>query len=126
MAENYTGASAPMFQSNAILVFGMRRSGTTWLAKIFDSHPETLYRHEPDSWIALPEVPYFPEIGKEPTLSPELDRFYEELGRCSLPHVVAKAPYFDKNYFGVAQEIKQLGLAFFSKSMKRAFGANVG
>jgi hypothetical protein len=34
--------------SNAILIGGAPRSGTTWLAKIFDSHPDTLYRHEPD------------------------------------------------------------------------------
>ncbi len=34
--------------STAILVLGAPRSGTTWLAKIFDSHPEVLYRHEPD------------------------------------------------------------------------------
>ena len=32
----------------AILVLGSPRSGTTWLAKIFDSHPDTMYRHEPD------------------------------------------------------------------------------
>ncbi len=32
----------------AILILGYPRSGTTWLAKIFDSHPDILYRHEPD------------------------------------------------------------------------------
>ena len=33
---------------STILVLGSPRSGTTWLAKIFDSHPDILYRHEPD------------------------------------------------------------------------------
>ncbi len=32
----------------AILVLGAQRSGTSWLGKILDSHPEVLYRHEPD------------------------------------------------------------------------------
>jgi hypothetical protein len=34
--------------SSAIIVLGSPRSGTSWLAKIFDSHPDILYRHEPD------------------------------------------------------------------------------
>jgi hypothetical protein len=33
-------------------VLGLPRSGTTWLAKIFDSHPDVLYRHEPDELTA--------------------------------------------------------------------------
>ena len=31
-----------------VFVLGGARSGTTWLAKILDSHPDVLYRHEPD------------------------------------------------------------------------------
>ncbi|WP_428535727.1 sulfotransferase [Rhodopila sp.] len=40
---------------SAILVIGAARSGTSWLAKIFDSHPNILYRHEPDE--VMPPVP---------------------------------------------------------------------
>ena len=36
-----------------ILILGAPRSGTTWLAKIIDSHPDVLYRHEPDAADAL-------------------------------------------------------------------------
>ena len=40
--------------ASAILVLGSPRSGTSWLAKIFDSHPNILYRHEPDE-MTLPQ-----------------------------------------------------------------------
>src|SRR5215472_7584402 len=35
--------------SRAVLLLGAPRSGTTWLGKIFDSHPNVLYRNEPDT-----------------------------------------------------------------------------
>jgi hypothetical protein len=41
----------PRLLDTAILILGTQRSGTTWLGKIFDSHPDVLYRHEPD-WLA--------------------------------------------------------------------------
>jgi hypothetical protein len=37
-----------------ILILGAQRSGTTWLAKIIDSHPDVLYRHEPDEALPAP------------------------------------------------------------------------
>ncbi|HEY8288633.1 MAG TPA: sulfotransferase [Acetobacteraceae bacterium] len=41
-------AQDAMLARTAILILGSPRSGTTWLAKIFDSHPDVIYRHEPD------------------------------------------------------------------------------
>lgn len=41
----------PLFDklaASAILIAGAPRSGTSWLGKIFDSHPDVLYRFEPD------------------------------------------------------------------------------
>lgn len=36
-------------EQDIVLLFGMPRSGTTWLGKLFDSHPQTYYLHEPDT-----------------------------------------------------------------------------
>lgn len=43
-----TAPTVPAALSSPILVLGAPRSGTTWLAKILDSHPDIIYRHEPD------------------------------------------------------------------------------
>ncbi len=40
--------------ASPILVLGAPRSGTTWLAKILDSHPGVVYRHEPDKVLPPP------------------------------------------------------------------------
>lgn len=45
---------APKALHSLILVLGAPRSGTTWLAKIVDSHPDVLYRHEPDVRLPSP------------------------------------------------------------------------
>ena len=40
-----------------VFVIGAPRSGTTWLGKIFDSNPNVLYRHEPDTLIPNDHIP---------------------------------------------------------------------
>jgi len=42
-----------------IFLIGLARSGTSWLAKIFDSHPDVLYRHEPDIELREARLPWF-------------------------------------------------------------------
>src|SRR5271163_3219560 len=44
--------------ARVLLILGAPRSGTSWLAKIFDSHPDVLYRHEPDSVLRTWDLPW--------------------------------------------------------------------
>jgi hypothetical protein len=44
-----------------IFVFGVLRSGMSWLAKIFDSHPDVVYRHESDLDFRNTSIPFCPE-----------------------------------------------------------------
>lgn len=83
--------------NRCILVFGMPRSGTTWIGKLFDSHPDTLYRHEPDSVRRL-SLPLFPERENASQYRHELEQFVASLPRLRSPKVVGKQPLFPKIY----------------------------
>lgn len=87
--------------SGCILVFGMPRSGTTWIGKLFDSHPDTLYRHEPDSVRRL-SLPLYPEMEAAPQYREELERFVAALPGMRSPKVVGKQPLFRKSYQSAA------------------------
>jgi hypothetical protein len=45
---------------NLVFLFGSARSGTTFLAKIFESSPDALYRHEPDISRPTNDIPFLP------------------------------------------------------------------
>src|SRR5690349_8179034 len=68
-----------------ILGLGFPRFGTTWLAKIFDSHPDVLYRHEPDEL-----------TGPDPSLAPAGQIRTWLLQRS--PRAAAKRPNFPKSW----------------------------
>lgn len=80
-----------------ILLFGMPRSGTTWIGKMFDSHPEVRYRHEPDSQFRLDDtLPLLAELPDAETYRAGLMRYCTELlPRCS-PRTCGKQPRFAK------------------------------
>lgn len=81
----------------AILLFGMPRSGTTWIGKIFDSHPATLYRHEPDSWGELNSVPLIPSLNDVDTNRAAVNAFVARLPAQRKTKVSASLPIFPKN-----------------------------
>lgn len=67
------------------LVLGAPRSGTTWLAKILDSHPDVLYRHEPDEL-------HRPVAGLSPRR--QIETWLAE----RRPRAAGKRPFFPKSW----------------------------
>lgn len=104
--------------NGCILLFGMPRSGTSWIGKLFDSHPDTLYRHEPDSVRHL-QMPWYPDRGDAPRYRAELERFLAEVPAMRSPEVVGKQPLFPKNYQSA------IGLAAYRASVVAAKAASL-
>lgn len=85
--------------SSVILLFGMPRSGTTWVGKIFDSHPETLYCHEPDT--ALPMsgwLEQFPAISSAESYCSRVNQYLNTVRGMRSIRVAGKLPLFPKTY----------------------------
>ncbi len=80
------------------MLFGMPRSGTTWVGKLFDSHPDTLYRHEPDSVNTMRDIP----LAAEPEVASEhrdrLKRFYADIAGMTNAKTSGQMPLFPKSY----------------------------
>ena len=90
------------------LLCGMPRSGTTWLGKIFDSHPDTLYRHEPDSVSRIAGLPLLAQIESAERHRAAIESYVHSLPAMRHPKVSASLPVFRKSYhsglqYGVAR-----------------------
>jgi hypothetical protein len=88
---------------SVILLCGMPRSGTTWIGKIFDSHPDTLYRHEPDSGKSLKSVPLVAPVADAEKYRDILRDFIEHLPLLNTPRAAGSLPLFPKRYHSSAQ-----------------------
>lgn len=94
-----SGAKSRAVSPACILLFGMPRSGTTWVGKTFDSHPETLYLHEPDSARALDSIPLLPELETADVLAPALRAYLDRLPEIRSSRVTGKLPQFPKRFY---------------------------
>ncbi len=81
----------------SILLFGMPRSGTTWIAKILDSHPAVDYRHEPDSLVAIDGVPLLPDLDDSPARE-GLSAYLARVPGMRQLRVCGKQPVFRKQW----------------------------
>lgn len=88
-----------MFASykSSLLLFGMPRSGTTWIGKVFDSHPRTFYMHEPDSFQMLDGIPLVVERNDYPKYTELFTQCLDSLETIRSVRVVGKLPVFAKD-----------------------------
>jgi hypothetical protein len=105
-----------------LLLFGMPRSGTTWIAKIFDSHPDTLYRHEPDASGALNAIPLATPITDANHFATVIKKFVAELPSLNSPRAVGSLPMFPKSYNSSAHLLVKRFTALASKASEPFLG----
>jgi hypothetical protein len=92
--------------ATVIMVLGAPRSGTTWLAKIIDSHPDVLYRHEPDE-------------SRPPRPDDTLQALLAEWADDRSPRTTTKRPFFAKSFRPGWARILRIGLAAASSAASR-------
>lgn len=97
---------------NLILLFGPSRSGTTWIGKIFDSHPTAIYRHEPDAVHPLSDVPLIIDRHDYDQYAPLLRAYTDSLRGMNHHRICGKLPVQPKAYAGaIRRQLQWLSIA---------------
>lgn len=113
-------------QNHMILVFGLPRSGTSWLGKTFDSHPDTLYRHEPDKDLHVAGVPLVFPVDRIEEHRDRLGDFLLRMLSNRSPGVTAKMPAFSKSYRSPARHLTRTALSYLAKALPGRMADRMG
>lgn len=109
--------------NSPVFLFGSPRSGTTWLAQIFDSHPDVLYRHEPDVSLPGNDIPFIVEPAELDALLPRARDYVEDLINCRTLKANGQIPVFGKSFRSGAETLLRrtaiYGMKFIEKASRR-------
>ncbi len=102
-----------MKSSKLVLLFGLPRSGTTWIGKLFDSHLDTNYLHEPDSVDPNSKIPLLvlPKSNSQTALKKSIKSWLKPTDE----KVIASRPFFKKSYLNAFQWFSFLCSAYVCK-----------
>jgi Sulfotransferase family len=114
--------STSCLPSRMIMIMGLPRSGTTWLGKIFDSHPETFYSHEPDSAQPLRDVPLLVSPNEIEDVRDRLVTHVDRLRHLRTIRVLGKLPLFPKSFGGILPPWASARELIALKSLSRVLG----
>jgi len=83
---------------NLLMIIGAPRSGTTWIAKLFDSHPDVCYRHEPDTILRDSELPVLCSSADFERYRIRAQGYLESLAEVRTLKSAGSLPLFSKKY----------------------------
>src|SRR3546814_2503736 len=100
-------------------IIGGARSGTTFLGKLLDIHPDVLYRHEPDSVLVNTEIPFVPRVDELQRYVGPARHYLDALCYVRATKVSGQAPYFDKTYRSSLQKRCFLAGLYLAKAAEK-------
>ncbi|MGN6514342.1 MAG: sulfotransferase family protein [Rhizomicrobium sp.] len=109
--------------SNVLFLLGAPRSGTTWLAKIFDSHPDVLYRHEPDTVLRNQHLPVLCPRGEVDSYRREARQYLLRLLNVRTQKSAGSLPTFPKSYNGPVSRAVRTAYIYAPRVLERLTGA---
>ncbi len=95
-----------------VLILGAPRSGTTWLAKIFDSHPDVLYRHEPDTVLRAYDLPWACDAADIPLHLDAARAYLARLMETATVKTAGSLPMFPKRFEPVPARLLRRAIVY--------------
>jgi len=103
-----------------VLILGEPRSGTSWLAKLFDSHPDVLYRHEPDIVHRPDSLPKFMPASEEEAYIDTAREYLNTLAATRTLKSAGPLPVFPKRHRSGLGRVLRTGLILGVRGLEMA------
>lgn len=111
--------TGPAVPGNGLFVLGSARSGTSWLATIFDAHPDSLYLHEPDIAQRRDDIPYCLDPPFDPAWVEAMQGYVRTLFDDRSLRTVGRREQFDKSYRSLSAQQIRKALIYAGKAADR-------
>ncbi|MDR4515912.1 MAG: sulfotransferase [Nitrosomonas sp.] len=108
-----------------IFIFGLARSGTSWLGSIFDAHPDTIYRFEPDASLFDQNLPYIFSDEEVPEYLERARKYALKLHDVKDVRTNGRPPFFRKTYRPALLHFLRILWSYMARSFGRLAGTRI-